>query len=469
MTRSLKKRLILILLLLTLFAWVSSAVLTVVASSRVLIAQIDRQLEQYSDLVWYMTQVFAEQVPEHSHDELAVPGESHMHGGPPMIIEGPPKEELAPALNIWHGNYLIATLEHSPRFDHPEKEGFAFLHDPGGDGGWRVLVRYDEPSDLWTVVGIDLERARWAILGILGRALFPLLVVLPLTVLILYYGVARGLRPLQILAGQIGERSPRLLEPIEQSDVPAEIQPVVDSLNHLLVRLGEALESEQRFTANAAHELMTPLAAIKTEVQLCQRQVGDEGKKMLEGIVLRVDRATHTVQQLLTLARLDPEKSLAGESVDLQALIEELLAETGHLAIERGVDVDFQPVENCVIRGDRESLAIMLRNLLINAFRYAGSNSEVGITLQAGTDGLKLRISNDCEPLTDDQFSRLLDGFYRVPGSRGTGAGLGLSIVARVAELHDARLNLAPGEGGRGFVTTLVFPLKKGSEPLIDI
>jgi signal transduction histidine kinase len=375
-----------------------------------------------------------------------------------MIIEGPPAEELAPALNIWHGDYLIATLEYSPRFAHPEEEGFAFLHDPGGEGGWRVLVRYDEPSDLWTVVGIDLARARWAILGILGRALFPLLVVLPLTVLILYYGVSRGLRPLQILAKQIGERSPQLLEPIEQADVPAEIQPVVDSLNQLLQRLGEALESEQRFTANAAHELMTPLAAIKTEVQLCQRQVDEQGGRMLEGIVLRVDRATHTVQQLLTLARLDPEKPGLGAPVELGPLVEEVLAETGHLAIERGVGVNFSAGEGtAAIRGDREALSILLRNLLINAFRYAPANSDVEITLGTVAGGVELTVFNNCEALSAEHFARLQDRFYRVPGSNGTGAGLGLSIVARVAEFHNARLHLGAGPEGRGFIASVEF------------
>ena len=190
---------------------------------------------------------------------------------------------------------------------------------------------------------------------------------------------------------------------------------------------------------------------------MCQRQVGDEGSAMLEGIVLRVDRATHTVQQLLTLARLDPGKSLSDERVSLPQLLEELLAETGHLAIERGVGVDFHSGEDCAARGDREYLAILVRNLLINAFRYAGSNSDVAISVQARSGGVELRICNDCEPLSGDNFARLLDRFYRVPGSAGTGAGLGLSIVARVAELHGAKLDLGPQEDGRGFVATLNF------------
>jgi signal transduction histidine kinase len=457
MIDSLKKRLILILLILMLFAWVSSAVLTVIASSRVLLDQVDRQLNQYSDVVWYMTQVFAHQ--DVRGLELSGLWEaSATEGGLPFLIQGTVEEDLAPALNVWHGEELVASLQDSPRFDRPQQEGFGFLRDPSGEGGWRVLVRYDQRSELWTLVGIDMERARWAILGIFGRALFPLLVVLPLTVLILYYGVSRGLRPLQLLATQIGERSPQLLQPIEQTQIPSEIEPVVDSLNQLLIRLGAAMESEQRFTANAAHELMTPLAAIKAEVQLCQKQVGDEGREMLSRIVLRVDRATHTVQQLLTLARLDPDMPLQKEELRLDLLLAETLAETGHLAVERGIGVELSDDQPVSITGNHESLAILCRNLLSNAFRYASADSDIEVRLAQTDDGIILRVCNDCEAIAPHHLEQLSQRFFRIPGSADTGAGLGLSIVARVAALHGASLNMGPRQQERGFAVTVQFP-----------
>jgi signal transduction histidine kinase len=459
MTGSLRKRLIAILLLLMLFAWISSAVLTVMASSRVLISQLDRQLSQYSDLVWYMTQVFASQGDEQLrriYPWLGAPGDENQY---PMVIPGSPEGELGPALNVWHQDKLVAALENSPHFEAPSKEGFYFQRDPSGEGGWRVLARRDEGSGLWLLVGIDLDKSRWAIYGVFGRAVFPLLIVLPLTVLILYFGVSRGLRPLQILANQISQRNPRLLEPIPQADVPAEIEPVVDSLNQLLRRLGEALESEQRFTANAAHELMTPLAAIKTEVQLCQRQVSDDdSRRMLERIVSRVDRATHTVQQLLVLARLDPEAEREMQRVDLHHVVVEALAETAHVAAERGITVDIAEGSPLYIEGNEASLAIMCRNLLSNAFRYACASSEVQVSLQRKpAAAVSLRICNDCAVITEEQFAHLQDRFYRVPGSDGVGAGLGLSIVARVVQLHRAAMQLGPWQDGRGFAVAVDF------------
>jgi signal transduction histidine kinase len=457
-TSSLRKRLILILLLLMLFAWISSAVLTVLASSRVLIDQVDRQLTQYSELVYYMTQIFAGAEEDELKEAYPWLQEALQADNLPMKIAGPQGEDLAPALNIWHRDILIASLEGSPRFNHPEREGFAFQRDPEGESGWRILVRHDAENDLWLLVGIDMDRARWAIFQVFGRAVFPLLIVLPLTIIVLYFGVSRGLRPLKLLAQQIGRRNPRLLEPIEQEGVPEEITPVVESLNELLSRLGEALESEQRFTANAAHELQTPLAAIKTEVQLGQLQAVDEdSRRMLGRIAARVDRASHTVEQLLTLARLDPEVGMQTETVELRSFLTELIAETAHIAADGNLSVNFSDGVAQMVTAERESLAILLRNALLNAFRYATPGSEVLVELALAGEGVCLRLSNDCDPISEHHFDQLRQRFFRVPGSAGTGAGLGLSIIQRVADRHGAALNLSPQDGQRGFCLSLLF------------
>jgi len=458
MSHSLKRRLIWILLGLTLSAWVASAVLTFVYASRVMQDQVDLQLEQYSDLVNYISQVFARTVDEGLpvreawfREEFA---EAHQA---PMVIEAPMHQSLSPALNIWMEDKLIAMLPDSPRFGQPGEEGFTFLEM--GDGShWRILTRFDQHTGLWMRVGIELGEARWSMLGILARALLPLLIVLPLTVLLLYFGVSRGLLPLKALAAQIARRNPGLLDPVQTEGVPVEVQGVVASLNRLLERLASALESEQRFTANAAHELMTPLAAIKTEVQLCQRQVKEaESKAMLERIALRVDRASHTVEQLLTLARVDPEAPLPMGTLDLRALLVEVLADTAHLAAGRGLEIEFAEGGPVPVRGSEEVLAIMLRNLLVNAFRYARDESIVTVDLRGG-EGAYFTLCNDCEPLAADEFGRIAQRFYRVPGSVGLGAGLGLSIVSRIADQHGAAFNATSGETGEGFCARVSFP-----------
>ena len=461
MTVSLRKRLIGSLLLFTLFAWVMSAVVTGFFASRVLLDQVDRQLEQYTGLVTYISRVFARQLD--SGDPMTEPFLSRdttaAHDHPLIIRADLIPDEDAPALNIFIDDELWAVLEASPRFDAPEREGFSFHRIEADDSRWRLLARYDPDTDLWIMVGIELDAARNALFATLARALFPLLIILPLTVALLYFGVTRGLRPLSNLTRQISRRNPGALDPVQPGEVPEEIVPVVDSLNDLLQRLDHALESEQRFTANAAHELMTPLAAIKTEVQLCQRRLrGTDSAVMLERIAARVDRASHTVEQLLTLARVDPDTPIPTAPVALGRLLADTVAETAHLAVERDLEVQLEDPEAVEIQGSAESLAILLRNLLVNAFRYATPGSTVTVALQRHPQGAAIHICNDCPPLSGAEFRRLEERFYRVPGSAGLGAGLGLSIVRRIADQHGARFRAAPREDGSGFCAHLQFP-----------
>jgi signal transduction histidine kinase len=456
MIKSLKTRLIWTLLGLTLFVWLASAILTIYSAGRATEQQVDRQLEQYSHLVTYISRVFARQIDE------GLPLYETWGDNPlerlrerPMEVEAPELGEFRPAVNIWLGDRLIAVMAGSPQFERPTVAGFSYVDAADGGGRWRVLTRYDAVSELWIRVGVEFELARGSLLRTLARELLPLLVVLPLTVVALYLGVSSGLSPLRNLAGQIARRKPGLLEPVAMEGVPAEISDLVASVNKLMQRLAHALESEQRFTANAAHELLTPLAAIKTEVQLCQKTMRDEDDAaMLQGIVERVDRAGHSVEQLLTLARLDPDVPLPTSAVNLRDLLAETLAETGHLAAGRQLAVDLPEGDDVFVEGSESALAIMLRNLLVNAFRYASEATTVRIRV-ANDDGVALSICNDCRPLPSEELARVGDRFYRVPGSPGPGAGLGLSIIERIAEHHGARFAVDTSDTGTVFCATI--------------
>lgn len=457
---SLRNRLVWILLALTLFAWLTSAGITYYFANRALLQQVDRQLEQYAILVAYVTGVFARQLnddgkplyeswSDHDYDQ------AHLD---PIIIEGPDSGGAMAAVNIWENGHLIATTDSAAVFAMPEGVGFESLDRDDGLSHWRVFSYYSEQDALWIRVGIELGAARQSMQQTLGSSLLPLFIVLPVTIVLLYLGVSRGLQPLRELALQISQRKPGLLDPVDTRSIPAEVSGVVGALNDLLQRLADALEGEQRFTANAAHELLTPLAAIKTEVQLCQRQLQSEsGAAMLGRIVLRVDRASHSVEQLLTLARLDPDLPPVRDPVNLRDLLTSVLIESGHLAADRGVAVVLEEGSAVEVAGAEEALAILLRNLVNNAFRYASEDSSVDISLTCN-GAVTLAIANDCEPMSAGEFERITERFYRVPGSAGLGAGLGLSIVGRIVELHDASLKVTPGPDGRGFRAEVVFP-----------
>jgi len=232
----------------------------------------------------------------------------------------------------------------------------------------------------------------------------------------------------------------------------------VTAINRLLERLGRALESERRFTANAAHELQTPLAAIKAEVQRYQRQVEDDvTRDMLVRISERVHRATDTVTQLLTLARLDPDQSLVFETVDLHELLIDVIAQEGSLAVDRRLDI--QVPEHCgvSIQGNRSWLQILVRNLLINAFRHANVGSTVRVSIQREGGSHTLLIANDCDPMPSVQWQCLTHRFYTAGASGSSGVGLGLSIAQRVIDLHGAQLSLSPWNEQGGFLAKVVF------------
>jgi signal transduction histidine kinase len=261
------------------------------------------------------------------------------------------------------------------------------------------------------------------------------------------------------LAEKIKARKPQVLEPIDTDDVPLEIRPVVLALNNLLESLRRALVSESRFTANAAHELQTPLAAIKAEVQRHQRQVRDNGNsQMLARISTRVSRATNTVTQLLTLARLDPEQEFQREQVNLREIVIEAIAEEGGTAMDRGLDIRVPEGPDMRIEGHPDWLKILVRNLVANAFRHSPAHSVVEITLNRQPGCVRLRIGNDCESIPREQRRQLTDRFYRLPGNAADGVGLGLSIVARIVDLHGADLRLDQWRGDRGFLAQVDFP-----------
>jgi signal transduction histidine kinase len=178
---------------------------------------------------------------------------------------------------------------------------------------------------------------------------------------------------------------------------------------------------------------------------------------MLARIAERVDRASHTVEQLLTMARFDPDLPQPMPPVRLRALLLEVLAETAHLARDRGLEVVLEEGEDVVVSGSQESLAIMMRNLLVNAFRYASDASTVAVRLD-GDQPLVLQVCNDCPALSASQFDNICERFYRVPGSAGQGAGLGLSIVSRIASQHGADFTVGPRyASGEGFCARVQF------------
>lgn len=337
-----------------------------------------------------------------------------------------------------------------------DDHGFADLRVDGDD--WRVFVVRDEARRFEVQVGQRAEKRR-DILEELGEALWmPVLGFLVLLALVCWWLTGRVLAPLRRTAAAIAAKTPDDLARVAVEGQPRELLPIVGALNGVLARLESALQAERRFTADAAHELRTPLAGLHMHVQLLQRQ-HPELASSFSRLRQDIGRLAALVDSLLTLARLDPlaRAQLASQAVALQPLFERLGAEYAEEAARRGIDLGLHSGIDAV-RADPQMLEIVLRNLIGNALRYcpAGSRVEVGASRHGGHDRIVVR--DDGPGVDSASMRRLSERFFRVLGQEEGGSGLGLSIVRRIAELHGIALGFEAGLDGRGLGVTLDWP-----------
>lgn len=389
---------------------------------------------------------------------LSVATQSIQAGIPALVEPGATDhEELDFAIRIWdeRGRSLYATPNY-PALPGPARLGFSDVR--GASGEWRVYAARRGPRLIQVVQPAQVRR-EMALSSAL-RTLLPLLLMIPLLGVVVWLTVGRALRPLEAVAGAVERRGANALDPVAQADLPGEVAPLVAALNRLLRRLEDSIGAQRAFIGDAAHELRTPLAALRLQAQVLVRTRDDrERREQGEEFVASVDRATHLVEQLLELARSDPDAAVhAFVTVRLDELVREVVARLADAALARQVDLGAGDRGEISVRGDPQSLRIMLRNLVDNAVRYAPAGGRVDVTaqMQDGSPTLVVLDNGPGIPLAERE--RVFDRFYRLPGSTETGSGLGLAIVRRIAEMHGARIALDSGEGGMGLKASIVFP-----------
>lgn len=314
----------------------------------------------------------------------------------------------------------------------------------------RVLVQVGERMDAREEVG---ARIAW-------HLLLPLAVALPLLAFGLSLAVGRALGPLRLLAAAVAARDPRRLEAVSVEGVPSEVRPLVERLNELFSRIHASVERERAFTADAAHELRTPLAAIRAQAEVARASEDDASRRRALGqVIAGCDRAARLSEQLLTLARLE-----SGEwrerlgPCDLAVVAREAVAELAATAHTRGVALAFVASGSVSVRGDAALLHVLIRNLVDNAVRYGAAGEQVRVSLETQAAGVLLRVEDEGPGIAASERAFVLGRFRRGLGTKESGAGLGLAIVQRIAELHEASLTLAEGPHGRGLSVLVRFP-----------
>jgi len=331
----------------------------------------------------------------------------------------------------------------------PQDRGFSDVE--AGGRTWRVFSSLDRKGRVLVQVAEE-RRARDRIAGsVAGALLLPMIVGLPLLGAMIWIALRSGLRPLVALGRDVARRDPDNLQPLDAAAVPREVAPLVASLNELFGRLERSIDHERRFNADAAHELRTPLAAVRAQAEVALGSAGgDERAHALRQVVAGCDRAARLVDQMLTLARLDPQRTLAGGArFDLAAVARDVIAAEAPAGLARGIEIalDATPVE---VAGDATLVAVLLRNLVDNAIRYSPSGTAVEVGVRPVAGGGEFVVTDQGPGVPPGERVRLGERFHRTLGTGETGSGLGLSIVRRIAELHHADVDFGEGPSGRG-------------------
>ncbi len=453
---SVKRRLLFILLAAVTVAWLITVLMSYRDAKRQVDALLDAHLAQSAAL---LNAQMGGEIDEDDDDdgkereEIDTDDLTHLHQYSRQV-----------AFQIWQdGRRLLLYSANAPRERLASQEN-GFSDAVHGGEPWRVFSLWSGTGRQLIQVG-ERHEVRDRIVGSIAEHLLqPLFIALPGLAVLIWLGVNRALTPLTVLSAQVTQRHPENLIPLEDTEAPVEVAPLVENLNRLFALMRNSLDNERRFTADAAHELRTPLAALKIQAQVARiATIDSERQRVLDNVIVGSDRAAHLVEQLLTLARLEPGQSEhLCQHCDLRSVATTTVAELAPLALRRNIELELDPGRPAPVDGNPELLRILLRNLIDNAVRYSPSGSVVRVAVTPERTQVVLSVTDQGPGLAPEEREKVWRRFYRILGSGEVGSGLGLSIVKRIADIHRAVVSLDEGDHGQGLRVTIIF---RHSEP----
>jgi two-component system sensor histidine kinase TctE len=322
------------------------------------------------------------------------------------------------------------------------------------DGG-TVIVQVAETTNVRTLFQQKL---------LLSIAI-PQLLVLTVGLIAVWYGVTKILTPLRMLQAQIRSRSQSELSAVTSTDVPEEVLPLVDAINQLLSRLREDLKAHKRFIANAAHQLRTPLAGLKTYSSIgSEMSEAEDLKHIVKELDSGIDRASRMVGQMLALARTDAgDQTITQKTqLDLNFVVSDVTSELVERAVMKNLELVYESSqEPAVIIGEQTGLRNLVVNLIENALLYTPNGGKVKVQV-INNGRVTLRVQDTGTGIAPEERNKVFERFYRIDGTAGSGSGLGLSIVREVANAHNAEVSIESPSGSSGTIVTVEFPSSNG-------
>jgi two-component system sensor histidine kinase QseC len=425
-------------------------------------------------VVWMGTAAFVGYEAKHEVDELL---DAHLAQSAALLVvqqnATPDDDEPlldAPTLHKYANRVAYQVFDedrlvmHSPNVAHrpmaQHTQGFETLTLADGKS-WRIFAATGRSRDVQIYVAEQLDSRDEILWAVLRGFLPPLTLALPLLLIGLWWNVRSGLQPLQRLRQVLLKRDTQTLAPVSLPETPQEVQPLLDALNDLLQRLALRMETERRFTADAAHELRTPIAAIRAQAQVAMSSTTNDVVRQLalQDTLVGCDRASRVVEQLLTLARVEGPQDLASEPLRLDQLAQQVLADLTPDALRRGQTLELLAPEPLQVNGQSTLWHILLRNLIDNALRYSPNGATVRIQAQRLDGGqMQVTVQDSGAGLTEVDMVRLGERFFRVLGTSATGSGLGWSIVRHIAHLQHVDVQVGKSVDLGGLRVILRFP-----------
>lgn len=443
MPYSIRQRLLVFLLALTFTSWVIIALASYFEARNEIETLFDAHLLQSAKvLLSLVDQELYEEKSSHGKTPPFNREKSELEDVQEHLIKHTHEKLLAFQISINRDDFNFSSAEAPVQPLSDNEPGFS---DTTIDGvPWRVYTLHDPANVIVVRIGEPYSVRSDLIGDIAFNLLIPMLIGLPLISVLIWKCVGLILEPLNKVAADIQQRNSSQLEPVSGYSIPNEIKPMINALNRLFYRLDKVIRNERRFTADAAHELRTPLAGLKTQAQIAFK-TGDPKKRehAINNIQIGIDRMTHLVEQLLLLARLEPGVSESRfENCNLTLITRDVIADLSPAAIDKNINLEYHYNQIIQIYANPYAFTMLLRNLLDNAIRYTPYGGEVDVHVFEDTTGITVRIADSGPGIPWDLRENVFKRFYRARNPQESGSGLGLSIVKQIADLHHAVIHL---------------------------
>ncbi len=389
---------------------------------------------------------------------------SHAGKGAAEIVLSDDKDNIA--FQIWgNNNQLLQRSDNMPtELLTPLKEEFSYASYNGYR--WRTLTQKNDTSRQWVIIAERADIRYTLAEDIILTSVVPIVLGLPILGLLIWLIIGSGLKPLKQLASELGQKKPSDLQPLTTDNIPKELNQLVESTNSLLHRLSESFDREKRFSGDAAHELRTPLSALKIHLYNLAEHVpeNDESMQLLN---TSIDRMTHLIEQMLMLYRTTPDQFVYNFQVlDLHTITQKVVSEQYQKIADKDQTIELEG-HSCKLTGDEFALEILVKNLIDNANKYTPDNGLIRITTKTDNGNVLLTVEDSGMGIPEELHHRVFDRFYRVSGdqhdSNVVGCGLGFSIIKHIVDLHQGSISLAHSGFDSGLKVTVILPEKLDS------